>query len=36
MFTLTKFGKTVDIATASEGDTVSLNFENGDEAVNFK
>jgi hypothetical protein len=36
MFTLTKFGKTVDIATASKGDTVSLNFENGDEAVNFK
>lgn len=36
MFSLSKFGKTVDSDIASEGDTVSLNFENGDEAVNFK
>jgi len=36
MFSLSKFGKTVDSNVASEGDTVSLNFENGDEAVNFK
>ncbi|WP_198003750.1 hypothetical protein [Methanococcoides burtonii] len=36
MFSLSKFGKTLDSNVASEGDTVSLNFENGDEAVNFK
>jgi len=36
LFSLDKFGKTVDSAVGSKGDTVSLNFENGDEAVNFK
>ena len=36
LFTLNKFGKTVDIATASQGQTVSLDFENGEEGVNFK
>jgi len=35
-FSLSKFGKSVDTAVGSEGDTVSLSFENGDEAVNFK
>jgi hypothetical protein len=35
-FSLSKFGKTTDTSVGSEGDTISLNFENGDEAVNFK
>ncbi|KAF5427362.1 MAG: hypothetical protein C5S41_01550, partial [Candidatus Methanomarinus sp.] len=35
-FSLSKFGKTIDNTTASKGDTVSLNFENGNEGVNFK
>ncbi|MBI9073654.1 MAG: hypothetical protein JEY94_18800 [Melioribacteraceae bacterium] len=36
MFSLSKFGKTIDSNVASEGEIVSLNFENGDEGVNFK
>lgn len=36
LFSLNKFGTTVDTVVGSEGDTVSLNFENGKEAVNFK
>ena len=36
MFSLSKFGKTVDSTIASEGDTASLNFENGEEGVEFK
>lgn len=36
LFSLSKFGKTVDIATASKDQIVSLNFENDDEAVNFR
>ncbi|WP_445475517.1 hypothetical protein ACT9XH_01870 [Methanococcoides methylutens] len=35
-FSLSKFGKIIDTSVGSEGDTVSLRFENGDEAVNFK
>lgn len=35
-FSLSKFGKTIDNTTASKGDIVSLNFENGNEGVNFK
>ncbi|MEL4304531.1 hypothetical protein [Methanococcoides sp. LMO-2] len=35
-FSLSKFGKTIDTSVGSEGETVSLYFENGDEAVNFK
>ncbi|MDW7731691.1 MAG: hypothetical protein SCH66_04585 [Methanolobus sp.] len=36
MFSLNKFGTSVGTAVGSEGDTVSLNFENGKEGVNFK
>ncbi|WP_167880921.1 CARDB domain-containing protein [Methanococcoides sp. AM1] len=35
-FSLSKFGETVDSSVGTEGETVSLYFENGDEAVNFK
>jgi hypothetical protein len=35
-FSLSKFGKKIDNTTASKGDIVSLNFENGNEGVNFK
>jgi len=35
-FSLSKFGKTIDNTTASKGDIVYLNFENGNEGVNFK
>ena len=35
-FSLSKFGKTIDNTTASKGDIVSLNFENGNEGVKFK
>lgn len=36
LFSLNKFDKRVDITTASQGQTVSLDFENGEEGVNFK
>jgi hypothetical protein len=36
MFSLNKFGTSVDTAVGSEGNTISLDFENGKEAVNFK
>lgn len=36
LFSLNKFGTSVDTAVGSEGDTISLDFEKGEEAVNFK
>jgi hypothetical protein len=36
LFSLNKFGTSVDTAVGSEGDIVSLDFENGKEAVNFR
>jgi hypothetical protein len=36
LFSLNKFGTTVNTAVGSEGDNVSIDFENGEEAVNFK
>jgi hypothetical protein len=36
LFSQSKFGKTVDSTIASEGDIISLNYENGQEGLNFK
>jgi hypothetical protein len=35
-FSFNKFGEAIDTSVGSEGDTVSLSFENGEEAANFR